>query len=319
MLAFVLQPEGPCLVRDRERPRAAEGDVRVRMLRAGICNTDLELARGYLGFRGVLGHEFVGRVLDGALAGKRVVAGINFGCGRCRRCQVGLARHCPERRVLGILGADGAMAEELLVPETNLHVVPETIDDEQAVFAEPVAAACEIVDQLARHDRLVASYPCALVLGAGKLGPLIAQVLAAEGLDVELVGRHIDGLAWLGERGVELCAEAPSAKRPLVVEATGTADGLRQAIALTEPRGTLVLKTTLATRHEVDLAPLVIDEITIVGSRCGRMEAALERLGAGEVATAGLIDSFYGLEDAERAFARAAERGVRKVILQGTS
>ena len=243
VLAFVLDSSGPHLVKDRPAPTVAAetGEVRVRMLRAGVCNTDLELARGYMGFQGVLGHEFVGTVLDGALAGRRAVAGINFGCGRCDRCKAGLERHCPQRRVLGILDADGAMAEELVVPERNLHVVPDTVGDDEAVFAEPLAAACEILDQLADMGRRPSG---ALVLGAGKLGPLIAQALAAAGHEVELVGRHLERLEWLRDRGVALRDTLPAGRRQLVVEATGSAEGLAQAIGATEPRGTLVLKTT---------------------------------------------------------------------------
>ncbi len=323
VLAFVLEADGPHLVRDREppTPQILDGprrEVRVRMRRAGICNTDLELARGYMGFRGVLGHEFVGEALEGSLAGKRVVAGINFGCATCRWCEAGIERHCPQRRVLGIVGTDGAMAERLVVPESNLRVVPDGITDDEAVFAEPLAAACQIVDQLAEIGRPGDPTMAARVLGAGKLGPLIAQVLAAEGRPVELVGRHLEPLEWLRDRGVTPREDLPATRCPLVIDATGTADGLRQAIAVTEPRGTLVLKTTVAVRHEVDLAPVVIDEITVLGSRCGRIETALESLAAGQVATAGLIDALYDLEDVERGFTRAAERGVRKILLRGT-
>jgi len=284
------------------------------MIRAGICNTDLELVRGYMGFRGVLGHEFVGEALDGKLAGRRVVGGINFGCGRCSSCDREHSRHCAERRVLGILSADGAMAEEFLVPERNLHAVPPAMLDDVAVFTEPVSAACEILDQLG------ADFPrcTALVLGAGKLGLLVAQVLAADGFQVTLVARTPGGLDWLAERGIELLSEPPTDRKfRVVVEATGSAAGLGLAAAATEPRGTLVLKTTVAQTHAVDLAPIVINEITVVGSRCGRVESGLAALDAGRVDPLPMIDGRFPLHRAEEAFARAAAKGVRKVLLEG--
>jgi threonine dehydrogenase-like Zn-dependent dehydrogenase len=317
MLAFVLDEKGPHMSPDQPEPEPGPDEVVVRVLRAGVCNTDLELARGYMDFNGVLGHEFVGQALDGPLAGKRVVAGINFGCGRCAWCKGGLERHCPSRRVMGILGADGAMAERVAVPSANLRVVPDGIDDDAAVFTEPVAAACEILDQLEAANGLRETRTPALVFGAGKLGPLIAQVLAAAGFDVGLVGRHLDSVEWLADRGITLMDSPPSDRRPLVVEATGSIEGLRAAVAATSPRGTLVLKTTVAGKHQIELAPIVIDEITLLGSRCGRMEAALERLASGEVATAGLIDASYDLREAQSAFERAAARGTRKVLLRG--
>jgi hypothetical protein len=208
MLAFVLDEKGPHMSPDQPEPEPGPDEVVVRVLRAGVCNTDLELARGYMDFNGVLGHEFVGQALDGPLAGKRVVAGINFGCGRCAWCKGGLERHCPSRRVMGILGADGAMAERVAVPSANLRVVPDGIDDDAAVFTEPVAAACEILDQLEAANGLRETRTPALVFGAGKLGPLIAQVLAAAGFDVGLVGRHLDSVEWLATLG-----SAPSGGR----------------------------------------------------------------------------------------------------------
>jgi len=344
MLALVLEGERARLVRDHPRPLAgaragatgqsssdadAGAMVRVRMRAAGICSTDLELARGYMGFAGVLGHEFVGEALDGDLAGRRVVGEINFGCGRCRRCERGMSRHCAARRVLGILGADGALAEELIVPRRNLIEVPASVDDDEAVFTEPVAAACEILEQLGtatgygRADGLAAVIDAvgdagALVLGDGKLGPLVAQVLAAEGFDVTLVGHHLERLGWLADRGVKLTPRLPEdARHGLVVEATGSAEGLRQAVAATEPRGTLVLKTTVAGEHRVELAPLVIDEITVIGSRCGRFGPALERLADRRVLVRELIDARYPLAEVEQAFAHAARGGTRKVLVEG--
>ena len=311
MLAFVLNDQGPSLQRERPRPEPAAGYVRVRPLLAGVCNTDMELARGYMDFRGVLGHEFVGQALDGALAGRRVVGGINFACGQCPSCLAGLGRHCPTRTVLGILGADGVFAEEFVIPEANLSEVPDAVDTRSAVFAEPLAAACEILDQLAEEPG-----GRALVLGAGKLGPLIAQVLAASGFRTTLAGRHLDGLQWLAEREVELLQSEPGcAAYDLVVEATGSSQGLTAAIAATRPRGTLVLKTTVAGAHTVDLSPIVINEISVVGSRCGRFAPALDLLAADAVDVEPLIASTFALADIEDGFRHAGHRGVRKVLI----
>jgi threonine dehydrogenase-like Zn-dependent dehydrogenase len=315
MRAFVLQGNRAGLDTSRPRPEASKDRVRVRMRAAGVCNTDLELIRGYMGFSGVLGHEFVGTALDGRFAGRRVVGGINFGCGRCRRCNDGLARHCEDRTVLGIQGTDGVFAEEFLIPDENLVPVPDAVDDRSATFAEPVAAAHEIVDQLGAE----APREDAVVLGDGKLGPLIAQVLAADGFNVTLVGHHLDSLGWLLDRGVNLSDRAPEqASCGLVVEATGSAHGLREAIAATRPRGTLVLKTTVADAHEIDLSPIVIHEIQVLGSRCGRMAPALELLAAGSVTVEPLISAVYSLDEVETAFEHATRRGTRKILVENS-
>lgn len=283
------------------------------MRMAGICNTDLELLSGYMGFRGVLGHEFVGTALDGPLSGRRVVGGINFACGDCDVCGQGLSRHCPHRSVLGILGADGAFAEEFLIPERNLLPVPDCVPDEAAVFVEPLAAACEILEQLG---------PCApgercLVLGDGKLGLLVAQALAASGLSVTLAGHHPQRLGWLERSGVGLTSSKSAASKfPLVVEATGSASGLSTALASVAPRGTVVLKSTIAKRHEVDLSPIVIDEIRVLGSRCGPFEPALSMLADGRVKTEQMIDGVFPLSAAETAVERARQAGTLKIILE---
>ncbi len=311
MLAFTLSGTTTRLIRNHPDPEAGAGYVRVRTRTAGICNTDLELAKGYMGFQGVLGHEFVGEALEGAHVGRRVVGGINFGCGHCPACEQGMARHCPNRTVLGIQGADGVFAETFVIPERNLIPVPDAVTDEAAAFTEPVAAACEILEQL----QGAAPEP-ALVLGDGKLGILCAQVLAASGWPVALVGRHLETLGWLAERGIELVGEAPArGGYGLVVEATGSSAGLETAIASVRPRGNLVLKTTVADRHQVDLAPVVIHEINILGSRCGRFEPALALLARGGVDVAPMISARYALEDMEEAFAVAGRRGTRKVLV----
>lgn len=311
MRAFVIEDGRAGLVTDRPRPEGRNGLVRVRTRIAGICNTDLELVRGYMGFAGVLGHEFLGEALEGPLAGKRVVGGINFACGHCATCLGGLGRHCPERTVLGIVGADGVLADEFLIPASNLLEVPDRIDDETAVFTEPVAAACEVLDQIGPLER-----GPALVLGAGKLGPLIAQVLAAGGFQVTLFGRHLDNLGWLIERDIRATDRlSDTLGYPLVVEATGSTEGLAAAVAATLPRGTLVLKTTVAGTHSIDLAPIVINEINLLGSRCGRFEPALEMLAEGLVETKRLVEARYGLSETEVAFEHAERRGVRKVLV----
>lgn len=310
--AFVLDSAGARLRDDWPSPEQRPGWTRVRTRTAGICNTDLELLRGYMRFQGVLGHEFVGTALEGPLAGRRVVGGINFACNQCSTCRAGLSRHCPTRSVLGILNADGVFAEEFLIPQRNLLAVPDEVADRAAVFTEPLAAACEILEQIGPLAR-----EGALVLGDGKLGLLVAQTLASDGFDVTLLGHHVERLGWVESRGVRLeSALRRGSKFPLTVEATGSANGLEAAIQATLPRGTLVLKSTIAVRHEIDLAPVVIDEIRVIGSRCGPFEPALSRLSSGSIATEPMIDSVYGLSRIEEAIARAARPGVMKVLVE---
>lgn len=306
-------------VADRPAPRAGEGLARLRVSLAGICSTDLQLLRGYMGFTGIPGHELVGVVVEGpaALVGRRVTGEINLACGRCDACGRGLGRHCPTRTVLGILGADGALAEEVLLPPANLHVVPDAVPDEAAVFTEPLAAAFEVLEQV--HVRPGTS---AVVLGDGKLGLLVAQVLHGAGAHVLAVGRHAAKLAVLARRGVPTLHVADAsqldglAKVELVVEATGSEAGLARAIALVRPRGTLVLKSTVAAKHALDLAPLVIDEITVVGSRCGPFPPALAALARGAVDVASLVERVYPLEEGLAAVAHAGRRGALKVLVR---
>ena len=307
-------------VEERPVPVASEGEALVRVAWAGICNTDLEIARGYMGFQGVLGHEFVGTVEKGPASwqGRRVVAEINFGCGRCAECVSHGSRHCARRRVLGIVDADGALAQCVSVPIRNLHAVPDAVEDQAAVFCEPLAAAFEIREQLA----LSPGQHCT-VLGDGKLGLLIAQVLADAGLRVLAVGRYAENLALLEHRGIETAlSEAWSQDHvnssDLVVEATGRADGLRLALEATRPRGTLVLKSTLAASGEIDLAPLVIDEIRLVGSRCGPFVPALQALAEERIDVLPLVSDRLPLARATEAFARAAQPGTRKVLVDCT-
>ena len=306
---------------DRDEPGPARpGHAIVRTTLAGVCNTDLEIARGYMGFTGTLGHELLGEVVDGPdeWRAERIVSEINFACGDagCAACAAGLGRHCPTRRVMGILDADGAFAEFVEVPVANLHAVPDGVPDEAAVFAEPLAAAFEIVEQVA-----IEPGRRAVVFGDGKLGLLAAQVLRCAGADVLAVGRHPEKLAILARRDIEtrLTSDfdpAAHGRADLVVEATGSADGIARAIAATRPRGTLVLKTTVAEAPQLDLAPVVIDEIQIVGSRCGPFAPALAALADGSVDVAPLVHGRVPLARGTEALERAAERGVLKVLVE---
>ncbi len=302
-------------VSDRPPPDPSEDSALVRVTLAGICNTDLELLKGYMGFRGILGHEFVGVVDQGPSEwqGQRVVGEINFACQDCPMCQENLQRHCPDRRVMGILNADGAFAEIVRVPIANLHMVPEGVSDEAAVFIEPLAAAFEILSQVN-----VESGGDCLVLGDGKLGLLVAQVLDAAGARVLAVGNHRDKLAILERRGIEtvLTSDWIPEPTPLVVEATGSAEGFQRALSATRSRGTLVLKSTSAERRGINLAPIVIDEIQIVGSRCGPFPPALSALEADTIDVRPLISERVPLRDAEDALRRAADPSQLKILLE---
>jgi threonine dehydrogenase-like Zn-dependent dehydrogenase len=301
-------------VDDHPTPAAGADEAVVRVHLAGICSTDLQILAGYMGFRGVPGHEFVGEVVDGpaGLTGRRVVGEINYACGRCETCREGLGRHCPHRRVMGILGADGAFAEFLAVPTVNLHPVPDGVTDQEAVFTEPLAAAFSILEQVPVEPGARIT-----VLGDGKLGLLCAQVLAGTGAAVTLVGKHAANLA-LAPTGVDcvlLEDWKPEARDDCVVEATGSPSGLALAVTAVRPRGTLVLKSTVAEPHSLSLAPLVINEISVVGSRCGLFPPALSALADRSVAVAPLIDATYPLVGGVDALAHAARRGTRKVLL----
>jgi alcohol dehydrogenase len=314
MLAVYLE-NGRVEVRDAPRPQRAPGHALIRLLCAGICNTDLELQRGYYGFAGIPGHEFVGEVVesdDPALRGRRVVGEINLACGACAWCARGLGRHCPNRTVLGIAGHPGAFQEYFTLPERNLHVLPDSLSDERAVFAEPVAAACEILDQVA-----IPAGAEVAVLGDGKLGLLISQVLRGSGLAVRQFGRHPEKLAIAARCGVAV--EPPGAALPasafdVVVEATGSAEGLAQAAGMVRPRGTIVMKSTVHGNVAIDTAPLIVNEITLVGSRCGRFEPALDLLGRGILRVEEMISARFPLSEAPAAFDRAAARGALKVL-----
>lgn len=293
-----------------ENPRAL---VKVHL--AGICSTDLQILKGYMGFVGVPGHEFVGSVSEGpsALVGKRVVGEINFGCGRCDYCRRDLSRHCPNRSVMGILNADGAFAEYVSVPAENLHVVPENIADAEAVFTEPLAAAFEILTQvqLDPGDEV-------LILGDGKLGNLCAQALSLTGAKITALGKHKEKLALIKKAGVRtiLLDDWKPRLFDIVVEATGSASGLELAISAVRPRGTLVLKSTIAGNHQVSLSPIVIHEINVIGSRCGPFPDALDALAGKRVSVSPLIEKIFSLDDGLAAVNHAAVPGVKKILLR---
>ena len=307
---------GQVLVRETDVPARPRGFALIQMLVAGICNTDLELQRGYYNFTGIPGHEFAGEVVesdDPNLIGKRVVGEINLACGRCDFCSIGLGRHCLSRTVLGIVKHPGAFAEYLTLPESNLHLIPDEIPSEQAVFIEPLAAACEILDQVQiPPDEAVA------VLGDGKLGLLIAQVLRAHGARVTLYGRHEHKLRLARKIGIETAtAEKRSqAAFPFVVDSTGSTAGLAEAVAMVRPRGTVVMKSTVHDSVAIDTAAIIVNEITLVGSRCGRFEPAIEMLRTRKVDVTGILSAEYPLEEAAAAFREAAQRGVLKILLR---
>jgi threonine dehydrogenase-like Zn-dependent dehydrogenase len=297
----------------------AEGEALVRVTTSGICNTDLEIVRGYAGFSGTIGHEFVGVVerADDApqLIGKRVVGEINAGCGKCELCRTGDPRHCPDRTVLGIVGRDGAHAEFLNLPSRNLLEVPVEVSDEKAVFAEPLAAAFGITEQLQpRADDKIA------VIGDGKLGNLCAQALSIVSHNVTLIGKHKEKLAVVGKRGIEtlLLPEAEKIRRgfDIVVEASGSESGFGLALDLLKPRGKLVLKSTFSGEPKWAAWRVVVDEITIIGSRCGRFAPALDILKNDLVDVESLISEEFSLAAGVKAMDRAAEKGVMKVLLK---
>jgi len=325
MIGLWLDDGELALATDLARPRPTATEALVKVRQAGICNTDLEMVRGYYPFAGVLGHEFVGVVEQAPpghqdLQGRRVVGEINAVCGACDACDAGRPSHCENRTVLGIVGRHGAFAEYLTLPVRNLHVVPDSVPDEAAVFTEPLAAALQIQEQieLRREDRV-------LVVGDGKLGQLIARTLRLAGCYLCVAGRHRDKLSLLEDLDVDTVrvrdsgdAEVARALRgfDVAVECTGNADGFALARRALRPRGTLVLKSTYADLLTIDASRLVVDEITIVGSRCGPFAPALKLLASGNVYVEELIADRYPLSAGLAAFDHAQRRGTLKVLLQ---
>lgn len=300
---------------DYPDPRPGAGEAVVQVSLAGICRTDLEIVRGYMDFHGVPGHEFVGRVVSGPAKWKnrRVVAEINCVCGSCDMCQSGLRNHCRNRAVLGIAGRDGAFADRVAVPVRNLHAVPDGVSDEAAVFVEPLAAAFQLVRQI-RFD----AAQKVVVLGDGRLGQLVGRVLVRRCPSLVLVGRHAEKLD-LAERAhihaVPVGDFVPARQADVVIDATGTAEGFELACRTVRPRGTIALKSTFAGRQPLNLSSLVVDEVTLIGSRCGPFADAIGALARGEVDVSHLISRRVPLDRAVEAFALAAQPDVLKVLL----
>lgn len=298
---------------DYEHQPVRKDLIPVDVVLAGICETDLQLQQGYMDFEGVLGHEFVGIAAAGKLTGQRVVGEINCACGDCTECSSNRSRHCVQRTVVGILNHDGAFADRLWLPEENLHAVPDSVSNEQAVFTEPLAAACRIPEQIkvAGDDNIV-------VLGDGRLGHLCAAVLAGISKHVTVVGKHqwkLDMLQPLGVSTSLLPNYQPSRAADIVVDCTGSESGFQLALQAVRPCGTVVLKTTVAKDHQLALSPVVIDEVTIVGSRCGPFQPALKMLERKNIDVEPLVSARYSLSDGIAAFQHAQQPDTLKVLL----
>ena len=313
----VVFDEGLKLDKNYPMPASVAGEALIKVDTIGICNTDYEITKGYMGYKGILGHEFTGvveKAQNKDLIGKRVVGEINCGCGKCDWCAQGLERHCFNRSTLGIWQREGCFAEYVSLPEKNLLVIPDNVTDNEAVFVEPLAAALEILEQV--H---IPPYKKVVVLGDGKLGLIIALALNAAGLDILLVGKHEEKLAIAAAQGIKtkLLSELKIEKAyDFVVEATGSITGFETSLALTKPRGTLILKSTIAASKEFNLAPIVIDEITVVGSRCGQFAPALRMLEQKRIDVNPLISDIYYIDDAVEAFERNKEKSSVKVLVK---
>jgi threonine dehydrogenase-like Zn-dependent dehydrogenase len=307
--------ENKISIRDILQPRKPN-EALIKIRKAGICSTDLELVKGYYPYTGILGHEFVGEVVEAADAswiGRRVVGEINVVCNQCEQCLNGRPTHCENRTVLGIVNRDGIFAEFTTLPIANLHRVPDSVPDEMAVFTEPLAAALEIQDQinLKPTDRV-------LLIGAGRLGQLIAQTLALTGCDLHVMARHVHQQNLLKARGVRIISEEEIQpwRWDVVVEATGSPSGFSLARKAIRPRGTVVMKSTYKGEMSINFSSIVVDEINLIGSRCGPFEPALRLMEARQVDPAVLIADEFKLEEALKAFERAAETGVLKVLVE---
>ena len=298
-----------------QAPVPAKGEALIRVTHAGICNTDLEITRGYMGFQGVPGHEFVGIVEkcdSKSLIGKRVGGEINISCGKCPECLKNLGNHCRKRSVLGILNKDGIFAEYATLPVHNLHKLPEEVSDEEAVFVEPLAAAFEILIQVSIN----ASHKVC-VLGDGKMGILVAQVLSTTGCDLLVSGHHREKLSILDEMDIKTTRkeQLPNARFDIVVDCAGSRTGIETALNIVRPGGTVVVKTTVAKKGHVDLNKVVINEITLTGSRCGPFPVAIKAIKAGSVDLYPLISRRFPLDDGVRAFQCASDKNSLKVVM----
>jgi alcohol dehydrogenase len=310
--------DGQLKLREVPMPQRAPGEALIKVLAAGICGTDREILKGYSGFRGIPGHEFVGLVVEcdnPKWMGKRVVGEINLACGHCSWCARGLGRHCPTRTVMGIVNRPGAFAEYVALPEVNLHGVPGEITDQTAVFTEPVAAACEILEQMT-----IAPGTRIAVIGDGRLGLLVAQVLKQAGADVTSIGRHESKMNLARTWGVRVLNEGTSelttSSFPVTVDATGSPGGLSEALRLVEPRGTVVMKSTFHGAASFDATKLVVDEVTLLGSRCGLFAPALDLLKRGLVTVQPLITKTFPLNQGLEAFEYLNQNSALKVLLE---
>ncbi|MCA9139712.1 MAG: alcohol dehydrogenase catalytic domain-containing protein [Planctomycetales bacterium] len=318
MKAITLTAGGLHFHPSHDGPTAAAGETLVHVLKAGICETDLQLARGYMGFSGIPGHEFVGIAQSGDMAGQRVVGEINCSCRSCETCRAGRPTHCPNRTVIGIDRHDGAFAESVAVPQQNLHSIPDHVSDDQAVFVEPLAAAFQILEQISiqSSDRIA-------ILGDGRLGYLSAQVLSQVSDQVTVFGKHGVKLLRFGHRGITTVQipssdphELPAKSFDIVVDCSGSTTGLPMALHMVRPRGTVVMKTTVGGNHQLALSAVVIDEIKIVGSRCGPFEKAIQSLASGNINVDGLITDRFTLDRYGEAFQAADNANSFKVVFE---
>lgn len=313
MQAVTLQDSDLRFHAEYPEPKLQPGEVVVEVIQAGICETDLQLRQGYMGFSGVLGHEFVGVARTGQHAGQRVVGEINCNCRQCEMCRRDLGNHCPHRTVIGIDRHDGAFAQRIAIPEANLHRVPDSVSDDEAVFTEPLAAAFQIGRQVNLDQARVA------ILGDGRLAMMCAQAILLRASDVTLVGKHPRKLARFSHLPLRrLLVNDPLETKSfdVVVDCTGSETGMTRALQVVRPRGTVVMKTTIAGQHQLSLAPVVIDEITVVGSRCGPFDEALEALADKRVDVSGLITHRFPLSEVDRAMAAACDADAMKVVFQ---
>ena len=309
--------DGKKMILDKNYPNPEFNETIVRVSLAGICGTDLEILDGYMQYHGILGHEFVGVIEksnNSDIIGKRVVGEINAGCGKCDSCIKGMERHCPSRTVLGILKRNGAFAEFLTLPEKNLHIIPDSISDEQAVFVEPLAAAFEINEQVFLKPEWNVA-----VVGDGRLAQLIIQVIKLTCSNITCFGKHEKKLEGLVQSGIKIKVGIESTDEQLfdlVIEATGSNSGFSDTMKLVKPRGTVILKSTIASRENLDLTPTIINEITLIGSRCGLFKPAIEALGSGKISVDSMIDSTFSLEKFEDAIIYAKKPDTLKVFLK---
>jgi len=309
--------DGKRMIFDNNYPDPEFNETLVQVNLAGICGTDLEILNGYMKYSGILGHEFVGTVVKSSnsnLIGKRVVGEINAGCTKCDFCIRGMERHCPSRTVLGILKRDGAFAEFLSLPEKNLHVIPDSISDEQAVFVEPLAAAFEINEQISLKPEWNVA-----VVGDGRLAQLIIQVIKLTCSNITCFGKHQNKLEGLIQSGIKIKIGIESTDEQLfdlVVEATGSNSGFTDTMKLVKPRGTVVLKSTITSRENLDLTSTIINEITLIGSRCGLFKPAIDALATGVISVNSMIDSTFSLDKFEDAIIHAKKPNTLKVFLK---